>query len=45
MTLLGLISLIAGFGIAGGIALLVAAFRMQSVETTFRRAAESLARP
>ena len=44
ITLVGLVSLIAGFGIVGGIALLVAASRMQSVETTFTRAAGSLAR-
>ena len=40
ITLAGLISVIAGFGIVGGIALLVAAGRMQSVETTFARAAD-----
>ena len=44
ITLVGLISLIAGFGIVGGIALLVAASRMQSVETTLSRAAGSMAR-
>lgn len=44
ITLLGLISVIAAFGIVGGIALLVAAGRMQSVETTFTRPAGSMAR-
>lgn len=44
ITLVSLVSLIAGFGIVGGIALLVAASRMQSVETTFTRTAGSLAR-
>ena len=44
ITLVGLLSVIAGFGIVGGIALLVAASRMQSVETTFSRAAGSMAR-
>jgi uncharacterized membrane protein HdeD (DUF308 family) len=43
ITLVGLVSLIAGFGIVGGIALLVAASKMQSVESTFTRAAGSLA--
>ena len=45
MTLAGLISVIAGFGIVGGISLLVAAGRMQSVETTFTRSVGSMARP
>jgi len=44
ITLAGLISVIAGFGIVGGIALLVAAGRMQSAETAFTRAAGSMAR-
>ena len=44
ITLVGLITVIAGFGIVGGIALLVAAGRMQSAETTFTRAAGSMAR-
>lgn len=44
ITLAGLISVIAGFGIVGGIALLVAAGRMQSTETTFTRAVGSMAR-
>lgn len=44
VTLVGLISIIAGFGIVGGIALLVGAGRMQSAETTFTRAAGSMAR-
>ena len=44
ITLFGLLSLIAGFGIVGGIALLVAASRMQSVATTFSRATGSMAR-
>lgn len=44
ITLAGLISVIAAFGIVGGIALLVAAGRMQSVETTFPRPAGSMAR-
>lgn len=44
ITLISLVSLIAGFGIVSGIALLVAASRMQSVETTFTRTAGSLAR-
>ena len=45
ITLAGLISVIAVFGIVGGIALLVAAGRMQSAETTFTRAVGSMARP
>ncbi len=45
ITLAGLISVIAVFGIVGGIALLVAAGRMQSTETTFTRAVGSMARP
>ena len=45
ITLASLISVIAGFGIVGGIALLVAAGRMQSTETTFTRAVGSMARP
>lgn len=44
ITLVGLMSVIAAFGIVGGIALLVAASRMQSVETTISRAAGSMAR-
>ena len=44
LTLVGLMSVIAGFGIVGGIALLVAAGRMQSAETTFTRATGSMAR-
>lgn len=45
ITLAGLISVIAVFGIVGGIAMLVAAGRMQSTETTFTRAVGSMARP
>lgn len=45
ITLAGLISVIAVFGIVGGIALLVTAGRMQSTETTFTRAVGSMARP
>ena len=45
ITLASLISLIAAFGIVGGISLLVAAARMQSVQSTFSRAAGSMARP
>jgi uncharacterized membrane protein HdeD (DUF308 family) len=44
LTLAGLISVIAAFGIVGGISLLVAAGRMQSVQTTFTRTAGSMAR-
>jgi len=44
ITLVGLIGLIATFGIVSGIALLVAAGRMQSVEKTFTRPAGSMAR-
>jgi len=44
ITLVSLMSVIAGFGIVGGIALLVAAGKMQSAETTFTRAAGSMAR-
>lgn len=44
ITLAGLISVIAAFGIVGGIALLVAAGRMQSVQTTFTRTAGTMAR-
>ena len=45
ITLAGLISVIAAFGIVGGIALLVAAARMQSVQSTFTRTVGSVARP
>lgn len=44
VTIAGLISVISAFGIVGGIALLVAAGRMQSVQSTFTRAAGSMAR-
>ena len=44
ITLVGLISVIATFGILGGIALLVAAVKMQSVQTTFTRTAGTMAR-
>ena len=44
LTITGLISVISAFGIVGGIALLVAAGRLQSVQTTFTRAAGSMAR-
>ena len=44
LTLASLISVIATFGILGGIALLVGAGRMQSVQTTFTRATGSMAR-
>lgn len=44
ITLAGLISLIAAFGIVGGVSLLVAAARMQSVQSTFTRATGSMAR-
>ena len=45
ITVAGLISLIATFGIVGGIALLVAAGRMQALETGFGRGAGTMARP
>lgn len=45
ITLAGLISVIAAVGIVGGISLLVAAARMQSLQSTFSRAAGSMARP
>ena len=44
ITLAGLISVIAAFGILGGIALLIAAGKMQSVQTTFTRTAGTMAR-
>ena len=44
ITLASLISLIATFGIVGGIALVVGASRMQSVETGFVRAKGAMAR-
>lgn len=43
ITLAGLISLIATFGIVGGLSLLLAAGRMQSVQSTFARATGDLA--
>jgi len=44
ITLASLISLIATFGIVGGIALVIGAGKMQSVETDFARAAGGIAR-
>jgi uncharacterized membrane protein HdeD (DUF308 family) len=44
ITLASLISLIATFGIVGGIALVMGAGKMQSVETQFARAAGGIAR-
>lgn len=44
LTLASLISLIATFGIVGGIALVIGAGRMQSFETEFGRAAGTMAR-
>jgi uncharacterized membrane protein HdeD (DUF308 family) len=44
VTLASLISLIATFGIVGGIALVIGAGRMQSVETEFARATGTMAR-
>lgn len=44
VTLASLISLIATFGIVGGIALVMGAGKMQSVETDFARAKDAMAR-
>jgi hypothetical protein len=44
ITLASLISLIATFGIVGGIALVIGAGKMQSVETDFARVTGTMAR-